>query len=296
MKETSAAKAAARFSPSAGIAALIRRFSAAARKYRVEWWILVAGLVIVAAIAFVPLFLMFASLRGKPDVQLTVAATRAQLRKLQVKDLKALANAYGLPTSGTKGTLVWRQEEPESITIMLPGQPDRVYWRGAVAPGDGFLPKDVPADLMAEPTIPAGHPEAFHDAFARLVEKGIAFPSMDDAKFWLIRVVKNGALNYAKRKGREAKAYERWWHGEKESAGGADEVVLKNESAEELKAGLEALPENLKAVLILKEYGGLSYKEIGRALGISEGNVKVRAFRAREALQVKLGEGTKHVS
>ena len=26
----------------------------------------------------------------------------------------------------------------------------------------------MPADLMAEPTIPAGHPEAFHDAFARL--------------------------------------------------------------------------------------------------------------------------------
>ena len=26
----------------------------------------------------------------------------------------------------------------------------------------------MPVDLMAEPTIPAGHPEAFHDAFARL--------------------------------------------------------------------------------------------------------------------------------
>ncbi len=135
-----------------------------------------------------------------------------------------------------------------------------------------------------------------HDAFARMIEKDMAFPSLDDAKFWLIRVVKNGALNYAKRKGREVKAYERWWRGERESASGADETVLKNESAEELKAGLEALPESLKAVLILKEYGGLSYKEIGRALGISEGNVKVRAFRAREALLTKLGEGTKHVS
>jgi hypothetical protein len=50
----------------------------------------------------------------------------------------------------------------------LPDQPDRVYWRGAVTPGDGFLPKNVPADLMAEPTIPSGHPEGFHDAFARL--------------------------------------------------------------------------------------------------------------------------------
>lgn len=77
-------------------------------------------------------------------------------------------NDLGIVVAGTKGTLCWRQEEPESVTIKLPGQPDRVYWRGAVTPGDGFLPKNVPADLMAEPTIPSGHPEAFHDAFARL--------------------------------------------------------------------------------------------------------------------------------
>lgn len=77
-------------------------------------------------------------------------------------------NDLGILVAGTKGTLQWRQEEPESITISLANQPDRVYYRGAVTPGDGFLPKDMPADLMAEPTIPSGHPEAFHDAFARL--------------------------------------------------------------------------------------------------------------------------------
>jgi len=77
-------------------------------------------------------------------------------------------NELGITVAGTKGTLRWRQEEPERITIHLPDQPDRVYWRGAVAAGDGFLPKNLPAELMAEPTVPAGHPEAFHDAFARL--------------------------------------------------------------------------------------------------------------------------------
>ena len=77
-------------------------------------------------------------------------------------------NDLGLEVAGTKGTLRWRQEEPESITIHLANQPDRVYWRGAVTPGDGFLPKDVPSQLMSEPTIPPGHPEAFHDAYARL--------------------------------------------------------------------------------------------------------------------------------
>jgi len=77
-------------------------------------------------------------------------------------------NDLGIEINGTKGTLRWSQENPECLTVHLSNQPDRVYWRGAVSPGDGFLPKDVPADLMAEPTIPSGHPEAFHDAFARL--------------------------------------------------------------------------------------------------------------------------------
>ena len=77
-------------------------------------------------------------------------------------------NDLGIIVAGAKGSLEWKQEDPERLTIRLANQPDRVYWRGAVTPGDGFLPKDMPADLMAEPTIPSGHPEAFHDAFARL--------------------------------------------------------------------------------------------------------------------------------
>lgn len=170
-------------------------------------------------------------------------------------------------------------------------------------PGDQDLRRlyDVAAPMLVRVAFRiAGSEEAaediVHDSFIRLVEKRIPFPSLDDAKFWLIRVVKNGALNYAKRKGREARAYERWWRGERESASPADEAVLREESANELRRGLDSLPDGLKAVIVLKEYAGLNYKEIGRVLGISEGNVKVRAFRAREALVAKLGEDSKHVS
>jgi predicted dehydrogenase len=76
-------------------------------------------------------------------------------------------NDLGIEICGTKGSLRWRQENPEAITISLLGQPDRTYYRAAVAANDGFL-GDLPAELMAEPNIPPGHPEAFHDAFARL--------------------------------------------------------------------------------------------------------------------------------
>lgn len=76
-------------------------------------------------------------------------------------------NDLGIEVNGTKGTLSWRQEFPEEVKIQLPGQPDRTYFRGSVSANDGFL-GDLPEDLMAEPNVPAGHPEAFHDAFARL--------------------------------------------------------------------------------------------------------------------------------
>jgi predicted dehydrogenase len=76
-------------------------------------------------------------------------------------------NDLGIEVNGEKGTLIWKQEDAEKVTILLPGQPDREYWRGQVAADDGFL-KKLPKDLMSEPTLPPGHAEAFHDAFARL--------------------------------------------------------------------------------------------------------------------------------
>ena len=122
------------------------------------------------------------------------------------------------------------------------------------------------------------------EAFFRLHEKNMVFPSPDEAKYWLIRVVKNAALNYAKRKVRERKAYQKAFREDTRIQETGENILLKNESREEVREALEMLPENLRIVLILKEYGELNYKEIGRSLGISEGNVKVRAFRARERL------------
>ena len=130
------------------------------------------------------------------------------------------------------------------------------------------------------------------EAFFRLHEKNMVFPSPDEAKYWLIRVVKNAALNYAKRKVRERKAYQRAFKEDTRKEETGENLLLKKETREEVREALEKLPENLRIVLILKEYGELNYKEIGRSLGISEGNVKVRVFRARERLSRLLNAET----
>ncbi|MDR0645302.1 MAG: RNA polymerase sigma factor [Treponema sp.] len=128
------------------------------------------------------------------------------------------------------------------------------------------------------------------DAFFRLFEKNMNFPSPDDAKYWLIRVVKNAALNYVKRKDKEKKAYQKAFREETRAMETGETEVIKKESKADVQEALKKLPENLRIVLILKEYAEMNYKEIGRMLGISEGNVKVRVFRARERLSSLLQE------
>ena len=76
-------------------------------------------------------------------------------------------NDLGIQVAGTKGLLEWSQEDSEAVKICLPGQPDRVYYRSSIESNDGFLP-EIPEWLLNEPTIPAGHCEGFHDAYARL--------------------------------------------------------------------------------------------------------------------------------
>jgi RNA polymerase sigma factor (sigma-70 family) len=61
------------------------------------------------------------------------------------------------------------------------------------------------------------------------------------------------------------------------------DVEIRVES-EALKAAIANLPENLRHPLLLHEYAGRSFAEIGEQLGISQGAVRVRLFRARQAL------------
>jgi len=52
-----------------------------------------------------------------------------------------------------------------------------------------------------------------------------------------------------------------------------------------LNKALDLLPEIQKSVVLLRDYEGYDYKEIGGITGLSESQVKVYIFRARQALK-----------
>jgi len=137
--------------------------------------------------------------------------------------------------------------------------------------------------------------EICQEAFIRYYERMNTIPDIPQAKYWLIRVGKNLALNHEKRKGRERRAYQRAYHEPKKNPETGEESLLKAESQDTVQKALEQLPEKMRTVLVLKEYGDLNYREIASVLGISEGNVKVRVFRARERLLQLLQGGDVYV-
>lgn len=138
--------------------------------------------------------------------------------------------------------------------------------------------------------------ELCHEAFIKFLDKMDAIPDAQQAKYWIIRVVKNLSLNNQKRLGREAVANRRaYFEPSAVSSETGETSYLKREAQSHVQQALATLPDNLRVVLVMKEYGDLSYKEIGSVLGISETNVKVRAHRAREKLAEYLDGGDVYV-
>ena len=127
------------------------------------------------------------------------------------------------------------------------------------------------------------------EAFIRYVELRRPLPDLQQTRYWLIRVVRNLSLNVEKRRGREARAYERAGRLAPRHAEPADGELLREETRSTVQRALAAIPHGLRTALVLKEYAGLNYREIGSIMRISDTNVKVRIHRARERLARELG-------
>jgi len=68
------------------------------------------------------------------------------------------------------------------------------------------------------------------------------------------------------------------------------EKCLFSEIEKLIKAAMLSLPENMRIVIILREYEGLSYEDISKITNTAIGTVKSRIARARHRLQQALKE------
>ena len=133
--------------------------------------------------------------------------------------------------------------------------------------------------------------DATQEAFIRLLRYGRQnrLPSVRHLRAWLARVVWRVALD-RRRVLPEVSLQEaaEAVFGLRASGAGADEIAATQQMQLLLGRLIEGLPRHLRDALTLSLTGELSSPEIAAVLGIPEGSVRERLWRARRILKEKL--------
>lgn len=115
-----------------------------------------------------------------------------------------------------------------------------------------------------------------------------------DAKFstWLYRLTVNAATDLLRRRQKE-QTHQSLEDEEQpvqipDDAPGPEEQAQAAERRAVLQRAIDALTENHRKILLLREVNGLDYQEIGQVLELTPGTVKSRLARARRELREKL--------
>lgn len=67
-----------------------------------------------------------------------------------------------------------------------------------------------------------------------------------------------------------------------------ESVLASKEIAEMVNSAMDALPDELRQAITLREIEGLTYEEIAETMSCPIGTVRSRIFRAREAISLKI--------
>lgn len=113
-----------------------------------------------------------------------------------------------------------------------------------------------------------------------------------DARAWLLAVVRNTCLTWLKKKGGAAAVeFDEQMHGAADDTPSAESVLLHEAALGSLHGCLEGLPVEFREVIILRELEELSYKEISDIARVPIGTVMSRLARGRKRLRQCLDGG-----
>lgn len=114
---------------------------------------------------------------------------------------------------------------------------------------------------------------------------------------WLYRIGINTAKNYLVASGRRAPTSTGFDNEEAESFEDAEalretatpeNLMMGRQIAATINTAMDALPEDLRTAITLREIEGLSYEDIASVMNCPIGTVRSRIFRARESIAAEL--------
>lgn len=126
--------------------------------------------------------------------------------------------------------------------------------------------------------------DVVQDTLVRVWNKREEWHRMDSIEAYCLTVVRNLAIDRSERK-------DAGWvelTAEAEQAPDADdphELLVGKERRELIGKLMDELPEKQRTMVQLRDVEGMEYKEIARVMGVTEEQVKVTLFRARQKLR-----------
>lgn len=137
--------------------------------------------------------------------------------------------------------------------------------------------------------------ELVGEVFMRVWKRRTTFDPVQKFSVWLYVIARSIALDEGKKSYRRERRFSELPESDQlrvERAGeptvsgeGMDEALVLRE---EVRKALQALPEDQRVAMVLREYESRSFREIGEVMGCTEGRARVLVFRARQALRVRL--------
>jgi RNA polymerase sigma-70 factor (ECF subfamily) len=132
--------------------------------------------------------------------------------------------------------------------------------------------------------------DAVQEGFVKALTHLAGFQGRSSFKTWLLRVVGNAALDLGRQRGRrEIFSLDAAGDGEDGAVPGVEEDPGRGVERADLRRlldeALARLPAPQRQTFVLHVDGGLSYREVAEALGISIGTVMSRLFYARQKLR-----------
>ena len=144
---------------------------------------------------------------------------------------------------------------------------------------------------------PAEVEDVAQEAFIKAYRALPSFRGESAFYTWLYRIGVNTAKNYLVSQGRRAPTSTEYDAEEAEGFEDASQLrdintpeslLLSKQIGQTVNAAMDALPEELRTAIVLREIEGMSYDEIAGIMDCPIGTVRSRIFRAREAVAAKL--------
>lgn len=137
-------------------------------------------------------------------------------------------------------------------------------------------------DLLGDPTLAK---DATQETFVRAYTRLSALDPTLRVAPWLFGIANNVSLEMRRARSRAGRCFVSGTEADAPCPGSPEKSFLEREELSVVNTALASLPEERRAMLLLRLDHGLSYDDIAVTMSCSLAKVKVEIFRAREHLR-----------